>query len=595
MAVPPIISYAFRRVPRLLAPLALVYATQRILQSQNPQLASQVSTLTWVVAYIVSLPLALTLSVFYGDWRDAKEARKHGAVLAPQVYDKWPGGLTMLGDLIENFKFGYLMEPVETWAKQYGNILNIRIFFANSIFTSEPDHIKAILATQFDSFEKGPLFIQQMHSLLGSGVFNSDGDMWKFHRSMTRPFFSKDRISHFELFGRKADSTIDQLKARLREGHAVDIQDAVSRFTLDSATEFLFGQNVNSLSAGLPYPHTGEAHSSDTHPANVFARAFGKAQHEAAFRFRFGAEWPLTEPLRLRTQDSMDIVRSFIDPILTEALAKKRDAKRAGILQDSELVEDDTLLDYLVKHTDDETVLRDETLNIMIAGRDTTATTLTFAVYLLARHPKALARLREEILSHVGSSRPPTYEDLREMKYLRAVVNETLRLYPAVPFNARTTRNAVLLSPTTPGGKPYYIPPGIGVQYSVWLMHRRTDLWGPDAAEFDPDRFLDERLAKYLTPNPFIFLPFNAGPRICLGQQFAYHESSFFLVRLLQAFSDIQLAPDAQPAGSRAPPEWKGAPGTKGKETIQPKSHLTLYAHEGIWVRMQEDSLAAQI
>ena len=133
-------------------------------------------------------------------------------------------------------------------------------------------------------------------------------------------------------------------------------------------------------------------------------------------------------------------------------------------------------------------------------------------------------------------------------------------------------------------------------------MHRRTDLWGPDgkyathlphsthlltsttAAIFDPNRFLDARAPKHLTPNPFIFLPFNAGPRICLGQQFAYNEASFMLVRLLQAFDHIELAPDAQPAGSVPPDEWReeaeagGRGDRKAVERVWVKSHLTIYA-----------------
>ena len=124
------------------------------------------------------------------------------------------------------------------------------------------------------------------------------------------------------------------------------------------------------------------------------------------------------------------------------------------------------------------------------------------------------------------------------------------------------------------------------------LAHRST------AQEYDPDRFLDDRVNKYLTPNPFIFLPFNAGPRICLGQQvrphvvalcllltsmgwalqFAYNEMSFFLIKLLQRFSTMELAPDAAPPGSLPPKEWTNAPGRKSKERFWPKSHLTLYS-----------------
>jgi cytochrome P450 len=119
-------------------------------------------------------------------------------------------------------------------------------------------------------------------------------------------------------------------------------------------------------------------------------------------------------------------------------------------------------------------------------------------------------------------------------------------------------------------------------------MHRRKDLWGPDAEEFDPDRFLDYRLHKYLIPQPFIFLPFNAGPRICLGQQFAYNEMSLMLIRLLQHFDTISLAPDAQAPDTLPPPTWAEAEGRKATEKIFPKIRLTMYAHGGLWVRMTE-------
>jgi hypothetical protein len=151
--------------------------------------------------------------------------------------------------------------------------------------------------------------------------------------------------------------------------------------------------------------------------------------------------------------------------------------------------------------------------------------------------------------------------------------------------------------------------------YSVFLMHRREDLWGPDgqslfgssivnrilmhfaALVFDPDRFLDDRLRMYLLPNPFIFLPFNAGPRICLGQQvilfqgqpmivlvlrcslqFAYNEVSLFLIRLLQAFSSISFAPDADP-GSLPPASWAAGEARRPIERVWLKTHLILHAH----------------
>jgi len=273
-------------------------------------------------------------------------------------------------------------------------------------------------------------------------------------------------------------------------------------------------------------------------------------------------------------------------------LAKKKASKEVlGQEQkDREVLEGDTLLDHLVNCTEDLTIIRDEILNIMLAGRDTTAGTMTFVVYMLSQHPDVLRKLREEVVNKIGSSRRPTVEDMRDMKYLKAVVNETLRLYPSVPFNGRTTMTSPTVWPGLRGGKPIYIPANTRASYSVFLLHRRKDLWGPDADEFDPDRFIDERLQKYLIPNPFIFAPFNAGPRICLGQQFAYNEISFFLIRFLQTFSGISLAEDVQ---TPAPADWANASGRKGIEKVIINRHFTMYVRGGLWVRLEEADPAA--
>lgn len=185
-----------------------------------------------------------------------------------------------------------------------------------------------------------------------------------------------------------------------------------------------------------------------------------------------------------------------------------------------------------------------------------------------------------------------------------------------------------------PGELDYYIPPRTRCVYSVLIMQRRKDLWGPDgtssisccllfvtsktnsrsnlscvtiAMKFDPDRFLDERVQKYLILNPFIFLPFNAGPRICLGQQvrrrlspskpatahplcaasrrrddarcqFAYNEVSFMLVRLLQCFSTVKLCQEAHPAAMPPPGAAFSPYAVDGRERVWMRSHLTAYA-----------------
>ncbi|KAK0438207.1 cytochrome P450 [Armillaria borealis] len=513
-----------------------------------------------------------------------REAAKMGALLTPIVQES---SISILGRVVDGFKNGYPGEVFQTWSERYGHTFSFGSLSDRRVFTTEPEHVKAILATQFQDFEKGPFSIAAAKALVGVGVFNSDGEMWKFHRTTTRPFFNKARISDFDNFERHAVSTISQIKARLREGYPVDFQDVVSRFTMDSATEYLFGKDVNSIAAGLPYPAgsplAGSFHFVN-HPSNSFVEAFAKAQEQMVVRVQKGPSWPLSEIWADKVQPLRKVINDFVQPMLSEALGRKaKGVKSVGLDKD---LDSTSLLDRLVQDIDDPKVIQDELINILIAGRDTTSSLLTFAVYMMCEHPDMAARLRSEILEKVGTGKP-TYDDIRDMKYLRAFLNETLRLYPTVPENSRASRVATTLP--NKGRTPYYIPSSTRVIYSVFLMHRRTDLWGPDALEFDPDRFLDSRVHKYLTPNPFIFAPFNAGPRICLGQQFAYNEASYYLVRLLQTFSSFSLAVDVQPPEGIPPKSWTTTPGTtKGREKIMLGIHVTLYAKAGLWVRMEE-------
>ena len=109
-----------------------------------------------------------------------------------------------------------------------------------------------------------------------------------------------------------------------------------------------------------------------------------------------------------------------------------------------------------------------------------------------------------------------------------------------------------------------------------------------DAAdEFDPERFLDDRVQKYFVPNPFIFLPFGAGPRICLGQQFAYNEASAVIARIVQTFKSIRLDMDSNPE-AKPPTSWAAGNGRKAIEKIWVAAHMTTYARGGVWVKMEE-------
>ena len=169
---------------------------------------------------------------------------------------------------------------------------------------------------------------------------------------MSRQFFTKDKISYFDNFDRHADLALSKLRDRLREGVAVDVQDLFCRFTMDSASEFLFGSDVESLSADLPYPSTAKlAASRRVHPSDSFANAFQKAQVASAARSRFGQFWPLIEFWENKVEKEIQTVFDYIDPIVKRALDMKK-AKELSKVEGED--EDETLLEHLVKLTDGE-------------------------------------------------------------------------------------------------------------------------------------------------------------------------------------------------------------------------------------------------
>jgi len=168
---------------------------------------------------------------------------------------------------------------------------------------------------------------------------------------MSRQFFTKDKISHFDNFDRHADLAISKLRDRLRKGVAVDVQDLFCRFTIDSASEFLFGSDVQSLSADLPYPSTSKAATnSKIHPSDSFANAFQKAQVASAARSRLGQFWPLFEFWEDKVEKEIQTVFDYVDPIVKRALETKK-VKELSEVEPGE-DEDETLLEHLVKLTD---------------------------------------------------------------------------------------------------------------------------------------------------------------------------------------------------------------------------------------------------
>lgn len=212
-----------------------------------------------------------------------------------------------------------------------------------------------------------------------------------------------------------------------------------------------------------------------------------------------------------------------------------------------------TFLHELASNTRDPKRIRDQIMAILLAGRDTTASTLSWTIYELGRAPKVVEKLRTEILERVGTEEvAPTYEHLKNMPYLKAILNEVLRLYPSVPFNVRLAlKDTTLPRGGGPdGSEPLPVLKFTPCVYSTLCLHRDPSLYPPTSDDFaDPNIFSPERWAKW-HPRPHDYIPFNAGPRICIGQQFALTEMSYVLVRLFQKFSRVESFMDEIDGGN---------------------------------------------
>ena len=224
----------------------------------------------------------------------------------------------------------------------------------------------------------------------------------------------------------------------------------------------------------------------------------------------------------------MRVVEAFVETYITQALA----------MTPSELEQksskSDTFVHALARFTRSRKVIRDQIMAILLAGRDTTASTLSWAFLELARNPRVVENLRAEISSQLGSTgRAPTYQDIKVMKYLTHIINETLRLYPVVPYNVRNS----LVDTTLPRGAgatgldPVGVKANTAIGYSTLMMQRRRDLYPPISETFpyDPADWVPERWATW-TPKSWQFIPFNGGPRICIGQNFGRRQYSLKVV-----------------------------------------------------------------
>ncbi|KAK6463774.1 cytochrome P450 52A3 [Scheffersomyces coipomensis] len=372
---------------------------------------------------------------------------------------------------------------------------------------------------------------------------------------MLRPQFARDQVAHVQALEPHIKVLAKHIK--YSKGSTFDLQKLMFQLTVDTSTEFLFGESVHSLyseSIGLPPPN-------DIDGRNEFADSFNTAQHYLASRAYSQFMYFLINPKEFRDVTAVvhKVARYYVNRALKFSPEELEEKSKDGYV----------FLYELAKQTKDKKVLQDQLLNILVAGRDTTAGLLSFTFYELARNPDVFNKLRKEIEENFGVGEDAdlsliTFESLKKCEYLKCVLNEILRLYPSVPINFRVaTKDTVL---PRGGGKennePLYVSKGTTVAYAAYVTHRLPEYYGKDADDFKPDRWINPPKLGWA------YVPFNGGPRICLGQQFALTEASYVVVRLLQLFSKL----DSKDEGPYPPRKMV---------------HLTMCHQEGVFVQME--------
>ena len=407
------------------------------------------------------------------------------------------------------------------------------------IMTTDPLNLQHVLKTRFENYPKGANFNTTLADLLGGGIFATDGPHWKRQRQLFSHIFSEAsfRTTIMAAFIEHGEA-LDRVLARAADtGAPIDMQQLFHAFTLDSIAKIAFGLSLCTLEA-------------PSQEALAFSKAFDAAQAIVEARF-FTPGWRLLKPCLRRERALpayLHTLRTFCDGVIADRRAAGDCEARTDVLSRAMALRDEDTGELLFGAND--AALRDIILNFLIAGRDTTAQALSWAVLCVARSgssvAEALAAEGAAVRSRGGSASPFSlpFEGVgRDLRYARSVTLETLRLFPSVPKDVKEA----VSSDTLPDGS--HVPAGALIAYLPFVMGRSKALWGEDAEDFRPNRFLPPNAP----PSSWQLPAFNgAGPRACLGQPMALTEAAFILGLVYSRF-ELTLAPAEQAAPGGVP------------------------------------------
>ncbi|CDS12727.1 hypothetical protein LRAMOSA04912 [Lichtheimia ramosa] len=459
-----------------------------------------------------------TLAAIYHD-RAVFDARRQDIVTQPG----WPlvGNLPIIlqwKDYIHDFlveAFTFLNES---------NITVSAIGIPRIVGTIDPRNVEHVLKNNFENYVKGPIFRDAMNDLFGHGIFNANGEDWRYQRKTASHIFQvKNFRDHFtKVFVQEIEYMNEHIWDKAAdENQVMDFHDIMFKFTLDSFILLGFGVSLHALDSKDKLP---------------FAFSFDEAQKKTFLRF-LNPLWSMTErvqklftPWRAGMINHLHTVDSFAREVIEQ---RQQEMKTANHVDRQDLLSrfmHASNADGEPLSTDE---LRDIVLNFVIAGRDTTAQALSWTFYMLMCHPRVERKLHQEILEHIDDTQlhdpPALYEAIKDMKYAHAVFYEVLRLYPSVPVNEKYA----LDDDIWPDGT--HIRKGDYILWAPYAQGRSSKVWGPDAKEFKPERWFTET-GDLKRESQGQWPAFHAGPRTCLGQHLATLEALVAIVFLIRRY-----------------------------------------------------------
>ncbi|KAJ0402270.1 hypothetical protein ATCC90586_005097 [Pythium insidiosum] len=388
--------------------------------------------------------------------------------------------------------------------------------------------LEHILKTKFDCFIKGEYTTGVLKDLLGDGIFAADGELWAHQRKTASHLFSHQMMrdtmeivvrDHCELLCQRLRAISQQ------ENNVVEFKRLLDLFTMDVFTRIGFGVDFGSLK---------ESSNSES-KNNPFLLAFERTSQGIMYRFQQPMWlWQLKRWLNVGVERQLKQDIAVINTTVNEIIAKSIAAKSSGDKREQRRDLISLFIEKNPAETVDPALIRDMTISFIAAGRDTTSQSMSWVLLMLNRHPHVLAKLREELKTKAPQlqtgNTTPSMEDIQDLVYLEAVVKESMRLNPVVGITTRTAAVDTTLHDGT------FVKAGTRIVLSNYVQARLPSVWGPDATEYKPERWIDPSTGKIRQFSPFKFAVFLAGPRTCLGMKFALMEMKVTLAALLSKF-----------------------------------------------------------